>query len=261
MEYVYWISIDPVRRKIDPYPNYISQKLEKEYNNRDFYSITTCELGKNFFHASVHFHYNGNLYQTTASFNNMGHDTFKQPGFRSVKRIIVDKNQDNIRVYIKQIHGEWRLADSEYDSDVTFNHPIIKENLVNNEEEIIDYSIEFWTPQDLESDDLTKNIVTWEWCNGNYYDNLRLLSNDRWIPYLFYQNQKIETSFANKEEYTSIISSDKSIECNIHFIPNTIYANQIRYECEYNIKYSTLIRRRIINIAELQEKIKNFDKR
>ena len=260
MGYVYWISIDPIRRKIDAYPKYISQKLEKEYNNRYLYKITNCELGKDFFGATVHFHYNGNLYQTTKGFN-MGRGNIKAPGYRSVKRIIIDENQDYIRVYTKQIYGEWRLTYSENDAYYTFNEFIIKEHLVNNEgEELIYRDIDFWKHQDLESEDLTKNIVIWEWCRGTVEtnDNLMLLSNDWWIPYLFYQNQKIETSFANNEEYTSIILPHESIERNIRFISNTSYGNQIRYES--NIQYSRLIRRRIITIGELQEKIKNINK-
>ena len=261
MGYVYWISIDPIRRKIDPYPKYISQKLEKEYNNRYLHNTTSCELGKDFFGATVHFHYNGNLYQTTQGFS-MGRGNIKQPGYRSVKRIIIDENQDYIRVYTKQIHGEWRLTYSENDAYYTFNEFIIKEHLVNNEEEqeeLIYRDIDFWKPEDLESEDLTKNIVIWEWCRGTVEtnDNLMLLSNDWWIPYLFYQNQKIETSFANNEEYTSIILPHESIERNIRFISNTTYGNQIRYES--NIVYSRLIRRRVITIAELQEKIKNIN--
>ena len=258
-QYVYWISIDPIRRKIDPYPKTISQRLEKEYNKRELFTTTDCVLGNDFFNATIHFHYDGTIYQTTPGLN-LGRAGFKQPGYRSVKRIVVDENQNNITVYSKQVHREWRLAYSEVDAEITFNDPIFKENLVNNEEEIIDYNIEFWKSEDLESNDLTKNVIIWEWCRGTVEKNgnLMLLSNDWWIPYLFYQNQKIETSFANKEEETSIILPNETNERNICFIPTSNYGNQIKYES--NIQYSRLIRRRIITIGELQEKIKNINK-
>lgn len=257
-QYVYWISIDPVRRKIDPYPRIISQRLEKEYNKRDLFTTTDCVLGNDFFNAIVHFHNNGTIYQTTPGLS-LGRAGFKQPGYRSVKRIVVDEDQNNIIVYSKQIYGEWRLAYSEVDSEITFNHSILKENLVNNKEEIIDYNIQFWKSEDLESNDLTKNVIIWEWCRGTVEKNgnLMLLSNDWWIPYLFYQNQKIETSFTNKEEKTSIILPNETNERIIRFIPTSNYGNQIRYES--NIQYSRLIRRRVITIGELQEKIKNIN--
>jgi hypothetical protein len=258
-QYVYWISIDPIRRKIDPYPKFISQKLEKEYNNRDLFTITSYALGNDFFNATIHFHYDGTIYQTTPGLS-LGRAGFKQPGYRSVKRIIVNENQNKVTVYSKKVHDEWRLARSEDDSEYTFNDPILKENFVNNEETIIDYSIDYWKSHDLQSTNLTKNVIIWEWCRGTTENNgnLMLLSNDWWNPYLFYQNQKIETSFANKEKETTIILPNESSERNIQFIPNNGYGIQLRYES--NIQYSRLIRRRVITIGELQEKIKNINK-
>lgn len=257
-QYVYWISLDPVNRKIDPYPRFISQKLETMYNNRDIYVTSSCTLGSDFFNATVHFHYSGYLYQTTQGFS-MGRHGFKKPGYRNVQRIVIDENQENIIVYGKFVNGEMRITTNINKMEFTFNESIQKQHLLKNEGEIINYNIDYWKPEDLNSNESTKNVIIWEWCRGTRERNgdLIKLSNDWWIPYLFCYNEKIEQTFANKEEETTIILPNESIERIIKFIPNTSYGYQIREE--NNCKYIRMIRRRIISIAELKEKLENMN--
>ena len=50
----------------------------------------------------------------------MGRAGFKQPGYRSVKRININLSDEYIDVYSKQVHGEWRIAASEFDSEINF---------------------------------------------------------------------------------------------------------------------------------------------
>ena len=49
-----WVSVDPVRRRVDVYPKTITI-IEKSYNERDRYAATACVLGSDFFNATVHF--------------------------------------------------------------------------------------------------------------------------------------------------------------------------------------------------------------
>ena len=115
---VAWLSVDPVRRKLDFYPRAIAAKIEKAYHDRDPWSPSTCVLGSDFFNATVHFHPSGSCYQTTPGMS-MGRAGFKQPGYRSVKRAV--KTADNkVVVHSKQVHGEWRIAQNEADSEIKF---------------------------------------------------------------------------------------------------------------------------------------------
>lgn len=109
MANVYWISIDPVRRKIDPYSKSNALVIEKAYLERDQLNNSEKCLGQNCFNATIHFHHSGSCYQTTPGFS-MGRAGFKQHGHRSVKRIVLEENQQFIEVLSKQVHGEWRLA-------------------------------------------------------------------------------------------------------------------------------------------------------
>ena len=115
-----WASVDPVRRKLDIYPKAIALRIEKSYNERDRFGRSTCVLGSDFFNATVHFHYSGSLYQTTPGLS-MGRAGFKQPGYRSVKRVQVDEHQTHIKLLLKQIHGEWRITSDEDDKEDTIN--------------------------------------------------------------------------------------------------------------------------------------------
>jgi hypothetical protein len=116
---VAWVSVDPVRRKLDFYPKAISAKVEKSYNERDPWSPSACVLGSDFFNATVHFHPSGSCYQTTPGMS-MGRAGFKQPGYRSVKRIVKPEDGSSIVIFGKQVHGEWRIAANEVESEVKF---------------------------------------------------------------------------------------------------------------------------------------------
>ena len=132
MSSVYWISIDPVRRKIDPYSKNNALVIEKAYLERDVYTPSSKCLGVNCFNATIHFHHSGSCYQTTPGFS-MGRAGFKQPGYRSVKRIVLTENQEFIEVLSKQVHGEWRLAFNELDSKIKFTEKILKECVIQSQ--------------------------------------------------------------------------------------------------------------------------------
>lgn len=257
-EKVYWISIDPVRCKIDPYPYAIAQRIEKKYNDNKGYinELSPCVLGSDFFNATIHFNLNGKISQTTPGFD-FGRSGFKQPGYRSVQRLIINENQTTITVFIKKFKREWRLANSQEDSECSITEIIDINHIINNKNEntINYFDILSWKPDDLNSNEDDRCIALWEWCRGVHekQGDLMKLSNDWWVSYLFHQNEIIETSFKNKEEQTQIKLENETNNRIIQFIPNSIYGKQIKYE--NNRTYIRLIRRRIINIKELKEKI------
>ena len=63
--HICWLSVDPVRRKVDFYPRNIAAKIEKKYQERDPWDRGGISLGSDFFNSTIHFHPSGSLYQTT----------------------------------------------------------------------------------------------------------------------------------------------------------------------------------------------------
>ena len=259
MSSVYWISIDPVRRKIDPYSKSNALAIEKAYLERDPYSHSEKCLGKNCFNATIHFHYSGSCYQTTPGFS-MGRAGFKQPGYRSVKRIELTENQEFIEVYSKQVHGEWRLALDELDSEIKFTEKILKECVIQSEPDLIIPDVTFWKPEDITSGAWDANVVIWEWCRGvpERQGDVLKLNDSWWVPYLFYQNEKIEKEFISGAKSTTIILPNEIDERVIEFNQYNNIACQIRTDSD-DKKYIRTIRRRIITIQELKQKLDSIN--
>ena len=90
-----WLSVDPVRRKVDFYPRPIATRIERAFQERDMYVPNQIVLGKDFFNSTIHFHTSGSCYQTTPGMS-MGRAGFKEPGYRSVKRININSTDEYI---------------------------------------------------------------------------------------------------------------------------------------------------------------------
>jgi len=268
---VVWLSIDPVNNKIDYYPKIISQRIEKSYNERSNFITSQCVLGMDFFNATINFTVNGSCYQTTPGIY-LGRNGIKQPGYRSVKRIVL--NSDNIEkkivIYSKKIRGEYRLANCEENYDKIFNEKVPDDVIINsdntNDNNIID-NVSYWKPEDLNSESLDKNVIIWQWCKGvtEVQGNVLALSDDWWIPYLYEQNKKIEEEFNNDKLETSIIlpfdNSERSIKYIFDYNTNkfSCFAKQVRCNGFQSIGERT-IRRKIISIQELRELFSNINK-
>ena len=212
MTEVCWVSVDPVRRKIDFYPRAIAQRIEKSYNERDPWMPSACVLGSDFFNATIHFHTSGSCYQTTPGMS-MGRAGFKQPGYRNVKRITKPATSDIITVYAKQIHGEWRLAANESDSEIKFEERMPPECIVEGSATLTDdvfNRLDSWSGNDLTSGAWDLNVVVWQWCRGttNQQGNLMTLSDEWWCPYLQQQNLTIETAFSVQRDNAVIQIQD-----------------------------------------------------
>ena len=260
---IVWLSVDPVRRKVDFYPKPIAERIEKsfneQYNNIKIGVPTACILGVDFFNATVHFKKDGNYYQTTPGFS-WGRSEFKQPGYRSVRRVEVPNNK-TIRVFTKNINSELRITNSEIDSEKIFYEKvsdvcIIKSNLTVNP-----LKITAWKPENLQPNysDLETHVVIWQWCKGvtEKQGNLIKLSDDWWKPYLYEQNLQIEDAFSNNKTNTTIILPINNTERKIQFIKNSAFAKQLD---PVNLK-QRLIRRKIVTIQELIELIYNINKK
>ena len=247
---VYWVSIDPVRRKIDPYSKVNALTIEKAYRE----NLDEKFLGKNCFNATIHFHYSGSCYQTTPGFS-MGRAGYKQPGYRSVKRIVLEENQEFIEVLSKQVHGEWRIALNDSDAEIKFCEKIAKECVIESSGNQSIPDVTFWKPEDLTSGAWDANVVIWEWCRGvpERQGDVLKLSDQWWVPYLYHQNEKIEKEFISGAESTVIILPNETDERTIEFKKDNNIACQVKND--NGMKFIRTIRRRIITIQELKQKL------
>ena len=221
-----WLSIDPVRRKVDFYPRHIALRIEKSYNERDLWISSECVLGSDFFNSTIHFHPSGSCYQTTPGMS-LGRAGFKQPGYRSVKRVILNDEETHIDVFSKQVHSEWRLANNNNDAEITFNELVPSECKIEiNNEDIQTEKIETWKPHDLHSNSFDTNIIVWQWCRGTFENqgNLFGLSNEWFLPYNYEITQQIELAFNNNNN--TIIDLPVIGQREIQFVNGTCYAKQ-----------------------------------
>lgn len=256
---IVWASIDPVRKQIDFYPKAIATKIEKAYSECDRFMPGSCVLGSDFFNATVHFHHLGSLYQTTPGVS-MGRAGFKNPGYRSVKRIQLRDDhtpESQYIIYSKYIHGELRLALTEDESAKTFTETIPQDKIIDSNTLSIIPTITSWNPEDLDSDALDTQVVVWQWCRGTpeKNGNIMALGKEWWIPYLYEQNKSIESAYTQNSIQTNIaITHDNSIRT-IQFTPNSCYAIQKDSTGE-KIRQ---VRRIIVSIQELTEMLNRMN--
>ena len=259
MTSVCWLSLDPVRRKLDFYPQRITSRIEKAYNDRDPYAPGSCVLGSDFFNATVHFHPSGTNFQTTPGMF-MGRAGFKDPGYRSVKRcVFLDGEELFVNIFSAEVNGEWRIAKSETDSEFKFEEFVPIECLlaIGDEHEILNLDIKTWVHEDLTFGGSGDRIV-WEWCKGvpEREGNLLHLSDEWWSPYMYNENGLIELAFAANEASLDLILPMENGERTIIFAGSQPYARQM----QSTTGKERLIRRVVKSVAEIKamfERIKN----
>lgn len=119
-----WLSLDPVHGVINFYPRDIAYKIETCYNLHNRHYNCPCVLGSDFYNAIIYFHSDPDqaYYQTTQGVN-LG-SGFKQPGLRSVKRIVLSPESSNIEILGKRINCQWRITNNYNDSEKIFNPEI-----------------------------------------------------------------------------------------------------------------------------------------
>jgi hypothetical protein len=265
---IVWLSVDPVRRKVDFYPKEIAKRIEKVY--QDYYILQNkiepiCVLGKDFFNATINLNNRHSFNQTTPGFS-MGRAGYKQPGFRSIRRRIVPEDK-TIEVFSFSYNGEWRITDNVVGSEIKFTE-IIPNNSILTLNDLIDQEfLTYWNPEDLkiikESQQLSehtillnKNIIVWQWCFGvkEKQGDLIKLDDKWWIPYLYEQNKQIEEAFNNKESTIIQLPFDES-ERKIVFNNNSCFG----WQKDLTENKVRIIRRTIITIAKLIELLENFN--
>ena len=120
---VVWLSLDPVRCKLDFYPRVIAERIEAAFAA----SEEQCVLGADFFNATVHFQ-NGTTFQTTPG-QHFGRGGFKQPGYRTVKRVV--KEGQTTTILGKRVHGEWRIAEREDEMEFDTGDPYVRPDQID----------------------------------------------------------------------------------------------------------------------------------
>lgn len=105
---IVWLSVDPIRKKVDFYPSHIGNQIEEAFSCDN----EKCVLGPQFFNATVHFRKDDDsgearFFQTTPG-QHLGRFSFKRPGFRSVARVV--KKTDRVNVAAERAFGEWRIS-------------------------------------------------------------------------------------------------------------------------------------------------------
>ncbi len=125
---VCWVSIDPVTGDINFYPKEFAKRIEDMFTARNHMKISSCELGKDFFHATVHFHENS-IYQTTMATSDVVRGR-KDAGFRSVKRVSNVNAGDELKLWINEPQGEYRLTEENAIGYKICVKAVIQENFI-----------------------------------------------------------------------------------------------------------------------------------
>lgn len=263
-----WISLDPIRKEINYYPNYIAKKLEISYKNK----YDKCILGSIYFNATIHFNEFNNHYQTTPS-HLMGRCGLKPPGYRSVKRLEIEDINDPIEIKAYKFCSEWRIIREDEDINC-LNQILLSRNmpsanpsyifreiiphvaLFNNDSININEKVEYWKSEELESDIFDeKYVIVWQWCKKTAQEDKSIwrLNNKFWIPYLFDHNKLIEEEFQKNNKSAKISIPSCNFNKEIIFSEDSCFALQ-RDEITSKLRN---VRRIILSIKDLKKILNN----
>ncbi len=265
---IVWLSVDPVRCKVDFYPKEIAKRIEKVY--QDYYILkntnnSQCVLGKDFFNATINLQFRDTFNQITSGAYYGPRGGYKQPGYRSVRRIIVPESKF-IDILSYRVQGEWRITSSEFISEIKFVEKVPDENILYVSElcnvSNIPHLFTYWKPEDFENENnelLNKYVIVWQWCYGvkEKQGNLMKLEDKWWKPYLFEQNKIIEKAFSENLQTTTITLPFNNSIRNIIFQPDSCIGRQ---QNETGTKVR-IIRRNIITIKKLIELLEKENKK
>lgn len=251
---VCWLSVDPVRRKVNFYPKAIAARIESSYGERDPWAPSTCVLGSDFFNATVHFHPSGICYQTTPGAS-MGRAGYKQPGYRSVMRYVREAGVDRVVIFSKQVHGEWRIAANEAESEIRFDELLPLDVLVDANAKLGPAEQHFlpWHGSDITSGAWGASVVVWQWCRGvkeRQGSNLESLGDEWWCPYLAAENRLIEEAFVEKAEFKEVRLPSMDRVMRIEFTRGQSYA--LQYSDEDKTR-ERLVRRVVKTVTEVKD--------
>ena len=210
-----WLSLDPVNCVIDFYPREIAYKIEKYYNMYTQEANKHCSLGSSFFNANIYFHSNPDqpYYQTTSRGNR--DNSFKQPGYRSVKRITLTPESTHVTILGKKINREWRIINRDGDFEKTFN--------VEIPEDVIIY------PLDVIRKMIKDNQVPIQYLC--FISKEIMIDPVKTIDNQIYDRSSIESWFKNNNSSSPVTGSPIN---DFTLTPQTVLKNEINnYICYY----------------------------
>ncbi len=250
-----WVSVDPIRRRIDFYPPPIARRIESALQQEH----DECPLGADFFNATVHLRDKRNFHQTTPG-HTLGRAGYKVPGYRSVRRVLVPTTPPPrptlIQVHAHRVHGEWRITDDPNEAEATFEDAVPETcppiELGDDAAADDATSLRAWVSDDLGAESfeaLRRSVVVWQWCRGLHEvhgDPLRL-EEDMWCPYVNSQTRTLEMAFAAGSTQAHLQTEGRVLD--ITFFPSSSFGLQKDTERGKE----RLVRRVIKSIAELQD--------
>jgi len=224
-----WLSVDPVNKKVDFYPKAIAARIEEslmqQQGSLDDGEAHTCELGSDFFNATVHFHPSGSMHQSTPGMS-LGRGGFKQPGYRSVMRVEKQGGIDSLTLNARRVFGEWRISKEGEPVEYTFEVNIPEDCVVSTQASPIPSSqLKPWTAADLDSGAWDAPVVVWQWCRGvpEREGPVWSLPDEWWCPYHVETNAEIERAF-QADESATISIMDRELQ--IQFTKGSTFALQ-----------------------------------
>ncbi len=261
-----WASIDPIRKKVDIYPRWVSNKIEEQINimkyEKDPYK--TIHLGSDFYNATLHLKPNEYYYQTTPGCYGI-RGVGKEPGYR--KFLPIDVIDGKYNIYANFVSQQWRICKYASESTYVFNgtlensNDLIPLNFTNVNE---DLSIEPWNTQDmLPTSDGNKIVTVWMWCRGvkERQGNVFQLTDSWWSPYFCEDNKKIDDAFNSKKhsvEITLFNNTKRNIEFSSEF---SCYAKQIKHRTPDDNTYAIrMVKKVTMSVNQLKEKMNNLNK-
>ena len=215
---VVWISLDPVRKAVDFYPQQIARRIENSLTVGE----ERCVLGSDFFNATIHFnHSTGECYQTTPG-QNMGRGGFKQPGYRTVRRLTKSADDLTTTLYARRINGEWRLTNESAAAEWTFVETFPAECVIQPAGQRGAERPRAWLGADLEAsieERRSRAIVVWQWCLGTpeTHGDLMRLDERCWCPYLQQDNASIEAAFERNETAATIALQSRTLRIRFNY--------------------------------------------
>lgn len=186
---IVWLSLDPVRCKVDLYSPTCARLIEAAYADG---KADEVELGGNCFDATVRFQRENNrvvAFQTTPPFQGFRGD-YKPPGYRTVRRMHWNGN-GALTVHAKRVHGEWRLCDGEDEAERSLT--VVPESTCD----LFLETARTWTQADVDLKSSTP-LIAWQWSLTTGFSASSKDESD-WVCYPESINNEIERAHAASE--------------------------------------------------------------
>mmetsp|Transcript_58403 Transcript_58403/g.126847 ORF Transcript_58403/g.126847 Transcript_58403/m.126847 type:complete len:387 (+) Transcript_58403:94-1254(+) len=247
---VAWLSVDPVRPMVNFYPKTMAIRLEAALKA----NAGKCELGADFYNATVHFYTSDGMVQTTKA-QGMGRHGYKPPGYRSVRRVEIFEESDRaLKIFSRRKGYEWRIVNTEAEAEHAFQETVPEEVLISADALPVEsLELQAWSGDDLVASGSAaadKPVVIWQWCRGTeeeHGDSLLHLSDHMWCPYTQENNSIIESAFKRNEVDVEIALQDRKLK--IIFTAGSTFALQYYVAA----RKERVVRRVIKTVQELRE--------